>query len=119
MLWLMFLTPNVAFMVFYQLAFLALLALSAIVKGTTDTDTLTANLNPTRHTWQIGMLLFFWLLQKRELKRFFEQQTALGGERKAQMKQKEMTHVLDCQNDSIFVVNSPPIITDFTRSNST
>ena len=57
----------------------------------------------------LGVVILFWLLHTRELKRFFEQLTAEKGEKKAQEKQKEMTHVLDCQDNSIFVVAREPV----------
>ena len=66
-----FLSPSFWSMVFYYLAFLALIALSAIVKGTTDRETLSRNFDFNRHSSILVTSLLFYLLQKRELKRFF------------------------------------------------
>ena len=104
-----FLTPNLAYLIFYWLTHIAIVLLSALIKvinGTANQESISESFDIERHFWMFGVIILFCLLHTRELKRFFEQQTALRGERKAQHKQKEMTQVLDCQNDTIFVVSN-------------
>ena len=68
-----FLTPSLAWLVFYELSFVALVALSAIVNKTTDMGAFRETFDITKHTWQFGVIIIFYLLHMRELKRFYEQ----------------------------------------------
>ena len=53
----------------------------------------------------IGAILWY-ILQKRELQRFFQQQEAAAGERKAVKKETQVTNVLDSQSDAIIIVSA-------------
>ena len=92
----LFLSANGLFVIFYLLSLLSALAISAILNGVTDMASITDNIDLSRmHYLPIGIVVF-WVLQKRELKRFFEQKVATKGEQTARRKQEQMTHVLDC-----------------------
>ena len=52
---------------------------------------------PLTILFSIGL---FYILQKRELKRFYEQEEAVK-------KEQQMTHILDNQSDSIVVIRKP------------
>ena len=53
--------------------------------------------------WLIGILIFWFILQKRELKRFYEQQDAKSKEIKATEKEVELTNVLNLHQDVVIV----------------
>ena len=53
--------------------------------------------------WLIGMVIFWLILQKRELKRFYEQQDAKTKETKASEKEVELTNVLNLHQDVVIV----------------
>ena len=67
-----FLCPSVGFLIYYQVAFFGMLALSALAKGH-DSEALKTDFDLERHTWNVGVVMIFYLLHLRELKRFFEQ----------------------------------------------
>ena len=73
LIWMVFLTPNLAYLIFYWITHIGIVLISALVKGTHDLDQLTADFDMTVYTWMFGVLILFWLLHVRELKRFFEQ----------------------------------------------
>ena len=49
-----------------------------------------------------------FILQKRELERFWQQQEAEEKEQKAKMKEQQVTTVLNSQSDAIIVFNTGP-----------
>ena len=53
--------------------------------------------------WLIGLTIFWLVLQKRELKRFYEKQDAKIKETKATEKQVELTNVLNRHQDVVIV----------------
>ena len=101
----LFLAPNFLSVFFYQLAMVAIVIFSAVMNDATDKDTVKENIMIPRHVPQLVCFLLFFLLQKRELKRFFDKQVSDNGWKKAEQGQKELTHVLDSQSASILVVD--------------
>ena len=51
----------------------------------------------------IAYVMFWYLLHKRELKRFYEQQTAVDKEIKAVKKETEVTNVLNLQKNAVII----------------
>ena len=56
----------------------------------------------------VAMIIISYILQKRELERFWQQQEAEEKEQKANMKEQQVTTVLNSQSDAIIVVNTGP-----------
>ena len=53
----------------------------------------------------IAYVMFWYLLHQRELKRFYEQQTAVSKEMKAVKKEVEVTNVLNLQKNAVIIFN--------------
>ena len=51
----------------------------------------------------VAFVTFWYLLQQRELKRFYEQQKAVGKEIKAVKKEIEVTNVLNLQKNAVII----------------
>ena len=56
----------------------------------------------------VAIIILGYILQKRELERFWQQQEAEEKEQKANMKEQQVTTVLNSQSDAIIVVNTGP-----------
>ena len=56
----------------------------------------------------LALIILNYILQKRELERFWQQQEAEEKEQKANMKEQQVTTVLNSQSDAIIVVNTGP-----------
>ena len=57
----------------------------------------------------VAFVTFWYLLQQRELKRFYEQQKAVGKEIKAVKKEIEVTNVLNLQKNAVIIFSQPEV----------
>ena len=91
-LWMQFLAPSIFFVLFYAAVYLAAI-----------TTVFFRHYEGRKEFLQFGYLMliafvtFWYFLHQRELKRFYEQQKAVGKEIKAVKKEIEVTNVLNLQ----------------------
>ena len=60
--------------------------------------------------WVFACLILWFILQKRELKRFYEQQDAKRKEVKATQKEVELTNVLNLHQDVVVVFTTEELL---------
>ena len=60
--------------------------------------------------WVLACIVFWYIFQKRELKRFYEQQDARRKEVKATEKEEELTNVLNLHQDVVVVYTTEEVI---------
>ena len=90
------LTPSWSFvLLFYLPGIFGALGLSAILNEVESVSTATKHIGALPMTYLPIGIIIFYILQKRELKRFFEEQVAISKEKVAVKKQEQMMNVLD------------------------
>ena len=100
------LAPTYHYAIFiYIPGIFAAVSLALIQAGTFNKDAMVAEFSQGQKVYLPIGLLVFYILQRRELKRFFEQQVAIKKEKKAFKKEQQITTVLNSQSDAIVVVN--------------
>ena len=104
--YIMLISPSVSLALFYAVMFVAAVFALAALKGDLDNPHF-VNILALTAILVIYGVTFFFILQTRELKRFFQQQDATT-------KERQMTHILNLHNDAIVVVESRHGVSDKT-----
>ena len=91
-LWVQFLAPSIFFLLFYAAVYL--IAITTVVLQSYEERKVFLQFG---YLMIIAYVTFWYLLHQRELKRFYEQQKAVGNEIKAVTKEIEVTNVLNLQ----------------------